>query len=434
MQRLRCSPIQLQRIENRPTFPERFRIASKKTTGDALEAAWCGAVYRGRRHGHRDPARKPSSSLDHRTEEIGAWVPLEVRREVTPPSPSDGLRLAQQPSDSIARRRRPVGSLLAIVAPNRSVRRYRSPMRHIAALVTAVAFSGPAVALACSPFWSLERHSPTATSTVPSNAVFQIIGPLRPLSIEVGEVGQPLSSPTVTEVPDQSLWSLSNVVQFSLPQVSPGASIRVVVSDTIETIDLVLTPTTADTTPPVFAGPPSSATAQHVPATPGTSACIPPEHFEVWVDNPGATDDFEIANYTLIETTGGAVRTLSSYHPSVGHSPASLRGYIPAVPGRHCFAVIARDLAGNETTSAEVCEDFALASIDAGIVDSCAPAADAAGASPPLDAGTGAPDAGAQPIGAAADGGCTCVPVDPRAVPGGLLMLGLLALRRRRQR
>lgn len=313
------------------------------------------------------------------------------------------------------------------------MRLYRSGMRHIAALVTALAFSGPAVALACSPFWSLERHSPTATSTVPSNAVFQIVGPLRPLSIEVGEVGQPLSTPTISNVPDQSLWRLSDVVQFNLPQVSPGASIRVVISDTIETIDLVLTPTTADTTPPAFTGAPS-VTAQYQPASSVPGACIPPKHFEVWVGNPGATDDFEIANYTLIETTGGAVRTLSSYHPTVGHSTATLRGYIPAVPGRHCFAVIARDLAGNETTSDEVCEDFALASIDGGMLDGSGPTADAGDASMPPDAGTGAPDAGALPIGATEDGGCTCVLLGPPTAPIALLMFGLLALRRRRHR
>lgn len=296
-------------------------------------------------------------------------------------------------------------------------------MKRFTALAAAAVVSGPAVALACSPDWSLARHSPTATSTVPANAIFQIVGPLTsPLSIEVGEVGQPLTSVTPSEITDQSLWSLSDIMQFSLPQVSPGASVRVVIKDNLNPdLDLVLTPSGADdTTPPRFSAPPTLGYDFH-PGL-GGGNCIGSDHFYAYINLPAASDDVEVANYTLVETTSGAPVPLSSVYVIPGQDP-SLRGYLPATPGRRCFAVIARDLAGNEATSAEACEDFVIQAPDAGVLDS--------GSSAGPDGGTAVPDAGTTPTGE--DSGCTCTPVEDAAAPTGLMMLGLLALRRRRR-
>lgn len=301
-------------------------------------------------------------------------------------------------------------------------------MRTTALFCGAAAALAPAAALPCSPDFSAERYTPTGTSTVPANAKLQFVGPMPTLlTLQVGPLAGPLVDVTPREIPDQSLWGLSNVVQVDLPPIASGTTARVLVDhDFAPPMEILVTPNApADSTPPTATGP-----LRLFPSYRPGDTCVPSAHFAVSISATAVSDDVALANATVYETTGGTMRPLSSAAAVDGASFNAITAFVPPQPsGERCFALVVRDLAGNESAPLGGCADLQASMPDAG------PAADAGD---PVDGGVppdggAATDAGAGAASADEDGGCTCA--RPREASGalGVVALGLvLAARRRR--
>ena len=302
----------------------------------------------------------------------------------------------------------------------------------------------PTIAWACSPGWSLERHRPNESSTVPANTMFQWVGPMAPneVTVEVAPLGQPLAPATVVEVPDQSAWALSNLLQVNLPTVAPGTTLRLVVSTPfLMGEEFLVTPGTGlDTTAPLLTGT-LTLSGTHQPASNFGGSCVPAEHFRVNLSFPAATDNVEVANYTVYETTGTSQRPLSSFEVnSAVRQTATV--FIPAQPyGQRCLTVIARDTAGNESAPLSSCAQLTAPAPDAGSMDGASTDPDAAPATADGGTTTGGstgPDS-ATPPGSLNDSGTGCICAAGRKsslhtpMLGGLALILLVGVRLRRR-
>lgn len=317
----------------------------------------------------------------------------------------------------------------------------------ICLVLSAVFVGAPVAAWACSPAWSFERHRPLEGTTAPSNAILQFVGPITPSSIrsaEAGPEGQALAAVPLIDTQNTTRGILDNLVQVQLPPADPaGERYRVVLQSDFQTFEIFVDRGgPADEAPPQLRGP-ASVGGRFVPGNPAAGACFPNDHFEVNMAVPAATDDREVATYTIYETTQGIMRPLSSVLARSAGTQQSIGTYVDPTPGRRCFGVLARDLAGNTSDLVTACADFAIAGSDAGLVepDATEVVLDATevvldGGFPDGDGGFGNPEAG--PGGAlddADDEGCACAMGAPRSVPiGGWFWFSLLVIGLRHRR
>lgn len=244
-------------------------------------------------------------------------------------------------------------------------------------------------AWSCSPGWSLSRHSPTAGTQVPSNAVMHLVGPLPSAGRYSAHLTTTSTSGwvrTTTLAPetfkDFSLWGLDDLAKIPLPNLRASSSATVALKypgafpgTEGPVINLQIGPG-ADLTSPSLVGTPTLN--YRFEQAQGSASCYPWDRFVLSMSFSSATDDFGVAVYGVYERINGQLVLIGTDLHVPGEPTQSIRQasgiHLRPDEGQRCFAVMAYDYAGNASLPAEACIDMRVNSTgpqpDAGVVPS----------------------------------------------------------------